>query len=688
LGLGDNQRTRFIDGWRRPKGLGADVVQLEAGRDWLCARHQDGRVSCWGLANYGRSGSDELVLYQPQEMAAVSGATDIAVGTQAACYLNAQGEVHCWGRNRYGELGDNSKETRFTPVRVQGLGAVVAVDIEQYSACAVTQAGEVWCWGSAGSWRFGSADITGDQLVPLQIAGISGAVDVTVSNYGGCARLGSGEVLCWGSNWLGQSGLPWSSPHGPVSVSSLSAVSQVAMEGSLGCAITGDQGQLACWGANQMGQAGDPSAAAVDSGPRLIDGISGAIGLSVGLYHGCAWTSSGRRYCWGSNTFGQRGGTAPAQIPIREPQIVPGLEQTIQLVAGEHHFCTLDELGVMRCWGSNGYGQLGEGSTLASPVPVPASNLNGVAQVSAGNNFSCAVMNDGSAKCWGYNRNGQLGIGNIDNQLLPVTLNVPQLQTIRAGNSFACGLDTNGGMHCWGYGNDGVLGQGNRSSSRTPQAVPGLPAVQDFAVGYRHVCASTGSGSLYCWGRNGEGQTAQVRNNNPRVTTPTQVMISDVASLSLGLRHSCALTVNEGAWCWGYNNAAQLGNNSTATTHIPVRMSSLYNVSGIYAWKFGLGTSAVIDRQNGSQGFYNWGQGYWGQIGDGAFSTRRTPVLADVQGILGSGVRHVAANERQICVLGDNGRVACWGDPSHGRTGHGLVEANHFAASEVVAVSN
>jgi alpha-tubulin suppressor-like RCC1 family protein len=342
----------------------------------------------------------------------------------------------------------------------------------------------------------------------------------------------------------------------------------------------------------------------------------------------------------------------------------------------------------MRCWGSNGYGQLGDGSTVASPAPVVASNLSGVAQIAAGNNFSCAVMNDGSSKCWGYNRNGQLGIGNNDDQTLPSALNVPQMQTIRAGNSFACGLDTLGGMHCWGYGNEGVLGQGNRNTRNTPQAVSGLPVIQEFAVGQRHVCALTGSGSLYCWGRNNEGQTGQVRNGNPRVTTPTPVMIADVATVSLGLRHSCVLTTGEGAWCWGYNGSGQLGNDSTATTHIPVRMRSLYNVSGIFAWKFGYGTSAIIDRQNGSQGFYSWGQGFWGQIGEGTYNTKKVPMLVDAQSVLGSNVRDVAGNERQICVVGDNGRVACWGDPSHGRTGHGIVQADHLAATEVVAVSN
>ena len=116
-------------------------------------------------------------------------------------------------------------------------------------------------------------------------------------------------------------------------------------------------------------------------------------------------------------------------------------------------------------------------------------------------------------------------------------------------------------------------------------------------------------------------------------------------------------------------------------------MGAVLNISMIGALRFGYGNCVGSNRQDGSQGFYCWGNGTWGQIGDGQLASRRLPVAVDLQSELGDQVQTVVGSERQICALGQNGRVACWGDPTLGRTGHGLTQTTSLGPSEMIAVT-
>ena len=685
LGLGEAARTRYVDGWRRPRGLNDDVIDLDGGRDWVCALHQAGEVSCWGFGSFGR-GPGSATMETPTRIPGVTGAVSLAVGTHAACFINGDQHAHCWGRNRWGELGDGSTDESAAPVRVQGLEQVVDLDIEGAHACAALGSGQVWCWGNANNWRFGTNQVTGSQPVPVQVLDIESAVDVDVAAYGGCAVLADGTVSCWGTNWSGQSGFPVRAPHAPIPLPELSSARALAMENSTGCLIAGEDAQVYCFGWNHLGQAGDPSTHRVDNGLRAVEGVTGAVGVMVGAHHGCAWRADGRRFCWGANNFGQLGGDRAADLPIRTPRRVEDLEQVIQLSAGDGHICALDQQGLAKCWGSNGYGQLGDGTTQTAASPQPVTLLNQLAQIGAGESFSCAVAVDGTAYCWGYNRNGQLGLGTSVDQTEPQALDLPPMQLIRGGNAYACGLDRSGGVYCWGYGSEGVLGQGNRNSSTRPVLVASLPAVQDLSLGHRHVCAVTGTGNLFCWGRNNEGQIAVDRATS-RVTSPTQVMIPSVLSVAVGRQHTCALTAADGLWCWGLNSSGQLGDGSGSTRAQPERMGALLNISSVSAWRFGYGTCATSGRQDGTQGNYCWGHGFWGQLGNGRLDGQRLPVALDPQDVLGDRVQMTVGNERQNCALGQNGRVACWGDPSLGRTGHGLTATTHNGPAEMIGLS-
>jgi alpha-tubulin suppressor-like RCC1 family protein len=141
-----------------------------------------------------------------------------------------------------------------------------------------------------------------------------------------------------------------------------------------------------------------------------------AVTLSSGTAHNCLVTNLGGVKCWGNNGYAQLGGSAGS--PRQFPTDVPGLTAGVNLVAaGGDHTCVMMSTGGVKCWGRNLEGQVGDGST-ASPKTAPTDVSFGAGVVptalALGYRHSCALTATGKVKCWGANGNGQLGSGRVD----------------------------------------------------------------------------------------------------------------------------------------------------------------------------------------------------------------------------------------------------------------------------------
>ena len=242
---------------------------------------------------------------------------------------------------------------------------------------------------------------------------------IAAGGFHTCALLEAGAVWCWGENDDGQLGDGTLTDHRtaapvvglPVGVVAISAGAADT------CALLADGG-VRCWGNNDEGALGDGTF--VDKAePRTVIGLQGAaVSIEAGSYHTCAVAATGGSSCWGWNQYGQLGDGSTTNRSTATP--VSGASVGVGAIwAGNQHTCALIA-GTAKCWGRNALLQLGDGTGVDHIVPAPVRGLGGtVVQLATADTHTCALMISSGVKCWGYNGVGQLGIGTSDGGRAP-----------------------------------------------------------------------------------------------------------------------------------------------------------------------------------------------------------------------------------------------------------------------------
>ena len=389
--------------------------------------------------------------------------------------------------------------------------------------------------------------------------------------------------------------------------------------------------------------------------PRSVETID------AGLNHTCMVVGGGLVRCWGLNGAGRLGdGTT---LDRATPVTVTGITGAVQVTTGNTHSCALLVDGAVRCWGNNGNGRLGNGGTTDSPTPVTVSGITDAVQITAGATHTCAALRTGAVRCWGDNTSGQIGDSTTTQRTTPVDVTgITDAIQVTAGDAHTCALRTNRAVRCWGNNGSGRLGDTTATQRNAPVAVSGLNNVAHISAGKAHTCATLLDGTARCWGNNNNGRLGD--NTTTVRLTPTAVTgLTGAARITAGGAHSCATLTNGTTRCWGANAAAQIGDTTTTTRLTPATVTGLAAAVQVAA---GDTHTCAVDATGNAR---CWGFNDFGQLGDGTTTQRTSPTT--VSGL--TGTVQITAGDAHTCALLADGTARCWGFNDFGQLGDGTT---------------
>lgn len=352
-----------------------------------------------------------------------------------------------------------------------------------------------------------------------------------------------------------------------------------------------------------------------------------ATAVAAGGYHTCATDANARAYCWGTNHFSQLGnGLGEPTGSGRTPGPVAGSAQYAALTAGQSHTCGITLAGGVDCWGSNQYGQLGDGTRVSRDTPVQVRSLPTAQAIAAGSHHTCALTSSRQVFCWGDNGMGQAGApAAYVLSTLPTRVStrpLHQFVAVSAGEGFSCAVDTVGVAYCWGSNRVRELGadvttvcQPARTAPPSPgttlaypyppspcidvpSAVPVNAALRSLSSGTYGSCGVDGNQGLWCWGYVLPG--------------PMQVPGARVRAAWIVGDNVCGLTDSNAIRCWNLLESARF------TPVQPFGDDALHDLTGRGGHSCGRAapSPAVV---------YCWGDNSAGQLGDGTRRSRVAP---------------------------------------------------------------
>ncbi len=690
---------------------GRTLTAISAGTSHSCAI-ADGLAFCWGVNSSGQLGdgttTQHTAPFAVSAAGVLSGRTITAISSGGAhtCAV-ADAGAYCWGLTTNGRVGNGVTTTgsQSSPVAVTGTvaaaGNVTAISAGSTHSCAIA-GGAAHCWGGGASGQLGNGTTTtsAGAAVAVTTSGVLSGRSLTTISAGTQFTCSNGDTPggCWGLGTSGQLGNRSSASTttavdaaitGPVCASG--AVRLNATECSLeeGTDYWGRLGySVGTWTA--------PNSAWVKATTKTRDAVSPASTAKTATSLTLGWdqvSELSRSYAeftlqrstsssGSSPVTVYRGGMLTALDRGGLPKRTSSLEVT-KVSAGTDHTCGILE-GAAYCWGDNTNGELGRGNTTDATVPtavVTTGALSGktVTDISAamdnggnGGQHTCAVA-DGGVYCWGLNSDGELGNGTTTQSSTPVQAGtITGATAVSTGYMHSCAL-AGGKVYCWGDNSRGQLGDGTTTQRNSPVQVAGVLAgktVTSIATGAAHTCAVAG-GAAYCWGSNVSGQLGiNSSGSGTNSSVPVAVLATGalsgrtVTAVAAGEAHSCVIASGK-AYCWGYNNNGQVGNNSTTNTVVATAVSAPWaGTATLTSLSAGMYSTCVVAAGKA----YCWGDNGNGQLGNGNTTDQRTPAAVTASGVMSGTVDQVAAGAAHSCaVSGSTGY--CWGQNSEGRLG-------------------
>ena len=343
-------------------------------------------------------------------MAGAAGAVSAPAQARVTVILVTSHVAAGWGYNAQGQLGDGTTTGRSLSGDIRAGSDVVQVAAGGGHGLALRSDGTVWAWGDNRAGQLGRGTTSNHEVAPARVSGLAGVTKISAGDDFALALGSDGTVSAWGDNRRGQLGNGTTATSAvPVTVAGLSQVIGISAgyDSSMATRTNGISAitSVWTWGGNDVGQLGDGTLTShstperVTGLPVYIAGISAGGGFTARLGDGIPATggfatvlgTDGTVWAWGDDSAGQLG-NARSSIPVTRPVNTIGAGSGItQLSAGDFHVLALKSDGTVLAWGSNGSGQLGNGTTTDPAGPVQVTGLANATQVAAGGRFSLAV---------------------------------------------------------------------------------------------------------------------------------------------------------------------------------------------------------------------------------------------------------------------------------------------------------
>lgn len=453
--------------------------------------------------------------------------------------------------------------------------------------------------------------------------------------------------------------------------STYGTVAAVATSGSSICILI--DGVLKCWGDDSNGTVGNGATSGFMTTPKTVNaGTSFSAVAMSGGGTACAITTSGVLKCWGSNFNGSVGDGTTANKT--SPTTIASGTLYSEISTGVYHTCGITTANVLTCWGNNAQGQLGDGTTSATATTTPKVINSGTtyAKVAAGGYsdgssymHTCAITTSGELQCWGRNNNGQVGNNTLTNQLTPVTIDSGVSYTVvRAGGVHNCAITTSGVLKCWGDNSKGQIGDGTLIDKLIPTEIDPGQTYLDVDLGDLYTCAITTSNKLKCWGENtyfNLGNRSNVNERSPVAIDTTENYVS--LSAAGGTVNSA-----QSSAC-GVTTTGRLKCWGSNNGHMVLDSKGVYGDIGISEANSGLTFASVSVGGHSAcgltpnQDLYCWGANTSGQLGDRTVIPRDSAVLVD------PGVKYA-----MIDIAGGTSMVAPWYPHTCGITTTGVLK--------------
>jgi alpha-tubulin suppressor-like RCC1 family protein len=382
--------------------------------------------------------------------------TPTYAATSTAVPLTASGPIYAWGDNSYGQLGNGSNAASDVPVPVDNLTNAVSIATGGQHSVAALSDGTVWAWGWNQYYQVGDGTTT-DRNIPTQVGGLTGVVAVAATYSTSLALKSDGTVWQWGFDLTdvcsGAYNLAPSRIDGLTNIVAIAAgdffVLALRSDGTVWGLGDNSYGELG----TSTAVCGPRTYSSV---PVEVQNLTGVTAIAAGNEHSLAITSDGSLWTWGYNWAGELGVTTTQTCtgPLRDtgpcsntPVQVPGLTGVRSIAGGDYFSLAVTSDGTAWSWGYNAYGQLGDGTTTNRPAPVKVSGLSGVLMVAASNDArsGLALRANGTVWAWGYNVDGELGDGTTAASTVPVqVLGLAGASAIAVGSLHALAIEPAG----------------------------------------------------------------------------------------------------------------------------------------------------------------------------------------------------------------------------------------------------